>query len=250
MAQQRHALRIALGVAAALAIASAASADVIFLATFDADSGTTVKDAKGGSGNVVGKAATVDGKLGKAFSFDGATAIAFAKTAGLAKVKEPMTVGAWVRPTALTSWSNIVEMDGPAGSWKLGFSDAKPVWTTYRVKDHIGVGPVALNAWSHVAAVYDGAAAKLYVNGKLDAEIAGSGKINVDVADVPTLDIGWRSTSKASFFSGAMDEVFVANTAMSPADLAKVMLGLGGGSTAVEPSGKASMRWAELKDAR
>jgi hypothetical protein len=237
-------------VAVALACPMILQAKVVFLATFDSDSGATVKDTYGASGTVIGKAATVDGKYGKAFSFDGATAIQFKKTDALSKIKEPMSAGAWVKPAALTDWTNIVEMDGPAGAWKLGFSNAAPVWTTYRVKDHTGKGPVALNEWSHITATYDAKVARLYVNGKLDSEIAGSGGIKVDVAEVPTLDIGWRSTSKASFFKGAMDEVFVADTVLTDAEVATVMKGLATTSTAVEARGKLATQWAAMKSTR
>lgn len=228
----------------------ALEAKVIFLATFDTDSGTTVKDAYGAVGTVIGKASFVDGKFGKAFSFDGATAIQFQKTDTLAKIKEPMSAGAWVKPVSLSGWTNIVEMDGPVGAWKLGFNNTAPVWTTYRVKDHTGKGPVPLNEWSHIVATYDAKVAKLYVNGKLDAEIAGSGNVKVDVPDVPTLDIGWRSTSKASFFVGAMDEVFVADSVLTEAEITTVMKGLGGGSTAVEPQNKLATSWGAMKALR
>lgn len=228
----------------------ALEAKVIFLVTFDADAGTTVKDTYGAVGTVIGKATFVDGKFGKAFSFDGATAVQFQKTDTLAKIKEPMSAGAWVRPVSLSGWTNIVEMDGPVGAWKLGFNNAAPVWTTYRVKDHTGKGPVPLNEWSHIVATYDAKVAKLYVNGKLDAEIVGSGNVKVDVPDVPTLDVGWRSTSKASFFVGAMDEIFVADTVLSEAEIATVMKGLGGGSTPVEPQNNLATSWGAVKALR
>jgi len=234
----------------ALAWPALLQAKIVFLATFDGDSGTTVKDVYGATGTVIGKATTVEGKFGKAFSFDGATAIQFPKTEALAKLKEPLSAGAWVKPTALSGWTNIVEMDGPVGAWKLGFNNAAPVWTTYRVKDHTGNGPVPLNEWSHIVATYDAKVARLYINGKLDAEVAGSGNVKVDVPEVPTLDIGWRSTSKASFFTGAMDEVFVADTVLSEADIAVVMKGLAAASTAVQPRDKLATRWATMKTSR
>lgn len=230
-----------------VASVTAAQAEVVFLATFDNDS---VSDSAGGlDGTVTGTAAYGAGKHGKALQLDGASAVTYQKSAALGGLKEPITVGAWVNPSALASWTNIVEMDGPAGSWKLGFSDAKPVWTTYRVKDHEGVGPVPLNEWTHIAATYDAVTATIYLNGKVDSEIAGSGSINVADAAVPTLDIGWRSTTKSAFLSAALDEVFVANTLMSAAEIASAMNGLGG-TTAVEARGKLATRWATLKSVR
>ncbi|MBT5535153.1 hypothetical protein HOK31_18950, partial [Candidatus Poribacteria bacterium] len=89
--------------------------------------------------------------------------------------------------------------------------------------------------------------AKVYINGALDADIVGAGAVDVSMDDIPTLDIGWRSTSQSSFFQGVMDEVFIATHVMSEAELATTMNGL---VVAVEPQGKAAMRWAELKSAR
>ncbi len=92
-------------------------------------------------------------------------------------------------------------MDGVAGAWKLGFSDGGvPVWTTYFVKDHAANTAIPSGEWTHVAATYDGASAKVYINGALDADIAGSGAVDVSADDFATLDIGWRSSSQSSFF--------------------------------------------------
>ena len=235
-------------VALALGVSGAARAELIFLAGFNDGGGDTVADEYGATGKVVGNAGWVDGKFDGGFDFDGATAVSFPKNDALAAITEPMTVGAWVNPAAQDGWRNIVEMDGVAGSWKLGFSDGGvPVWTTYFVKDHGANTAIPAGEWTHVAATYDGASAKVYINGGLDADIAGNGSIDVSVADIPTLDIGWRSTSQSSFFQGQMDEVFVASGVMSEGELATAMNGL---VTAVEAQGKAAVRWAELKTTR
>jgi len=235
-------------VAIGLSISGVARAEIIFLAGFNEGAGDSVADEYGATGTVVGAASWVNGKYGGGFDFDGATAVSFAKNDALASITEPMTVGAWVNPSAQDGWRNIVEMDGVVGSWKLGFSDGGvPVWTTYGVKDHGANTAIPAGEWTHVAATYDGASAKVYINGALDADIAGNGAIDVSVADSPTLDIGWRSTSQSSFFQGQMDEVFVASGVMDEGELATAMNGL---ATAVEAQGKAAVRWSELKTVR
>jgi hypothetical protein len=244
------------GALVAMALAAAvADAKVVLFVGFDEGSGAAAKASDGAAGKVIGNAKWTAGKFGKAFDFDGSTAVQFEKKGALAGLKEPITVGAWVKPAALTGWTNIAEMDAPQGkraqkAWKLGFNNTAPVWTTYEVKDHTGKGPVALNEWSHVVATYDGKMAKLYVNGKLDAEVAASGKVDTAAADVTSFDIGWRSSTKSSFFTGAIDEVFIADAAMSDADIATAMKGLAPPGTAVDPQGRLATRWATLKDVR
>ncbi|MBT3269829.1 LamG domain-containing protein [Candidatus Poribacteria bacterium] len=235
-------------VAVALCFSGVARAELIFLAGFNEGSGDSVADEYGATGTVIGAASWVEGKHDGGFDFDGATAVQFAKTAALAAITEPMSAGAWVKPAAQDGWRNVMEMDGVAGAWKLGFADGGvPVWTTYFVKDHQANTAIAGGEWTHVATTYDGASAKVYINGALDADIVGAGAVDVSMDDIPTLDIGWRSTSQSSFFQGVMDEVFIATHVMSEAELATTMNGL---VVAVEPQGKAAMRWAELKSAR
>ena len=82
-----------------------------------------------------------------------------------------MTVMAWVNPEALSGFRNIVEMDGgnAADGWKLGFNGNKVLWTHYRVQDFTGQTVVNTGGWTHIAATWDGTAAKIYVNGNLDS---------------------------------------------------------------------------------
>jgi hypothetical protein len=235
-------------VVATLGTSGVARAEIIFLAGFNEGAGDSVADEHGNVGTVVGTAAWTDGKFDGGFDFDGATAVQFPKDATLAAITDPMSVGAWVKPAAQDGWRNIVEMDGVAGAWKLGFSDGGvPVWTTYFVKDHGANTAIPNGEWTHVAATYDAASAKVYINGALDADIAGNGAVDISPGDFATLDIGWRSSSQSSFFEGAMDEVFVATGVMSEAEINTTMAGL---VTAVEARGKAAVRWAEMKSTR
>ena len=75
-----------------------------------------------------------------------------------------------------------------------------------------GTTPLALGTWYHVAATFDGAALKLYVNGNLDASLdvvqplASASTVAVSLASALTL-----AGAPAGFFNGRMDEVRIWN---------------------------------------
>lgn len=226
---------------------------LVFAMTFDQSSGNIVRDDSGygNHGKVEGKVDWKAGKYGNAFHLDGATHISVPNKAPLTLLTHPMTVGCWVNPDAISGWHNIVEMDRTAatktGAWKLGLDANKHVvWTTYGVKDFAATSVVTVGQWTHVAATWDGAQAIVYYNGKPDAPIAGGGVINVkDTADIPSLDIGWRRSSAASFLTGSVDDLFIYNRVLSQAEINEVMTKLS--ALAVEPHGKTATTWGSLK---
>ena len=219
---------------------------LVFLMNFDEGKGDTVHDLSGfgNDGIVEGKTDWVNGKYGKAFNFDGATNITVENAKPLSELTHPMSAGLWINPTAVGGWRSILEMDGPAG-WKIGLHNGTDaiVWTTYHVKDFISQTPIEAGTWSHVATTWDGSQATVYVNGEPDDPIAGGGVI--DVSGEPSLDIGWRSTSAASFYAGVMDDLFIYNKALDQQEIENLMGGLS--ATAVEPGGKAATTWGALR---
>ena len=226
--------------------------DIVFVMTFDEGRGETVDDLSGNSNNgeVNGKADWIDGEYEGAFHLDGATNITVPNAEPLASLKHPMSVGAWVNPDVLGGWRNIAEMDGAAG-WKLGFHDSRAiVWTTYHVKDFIGQTVIEEGEWTHVVATWDGAEAIIYVNGEEDkgGPIAGGGVINVK--NEPSLDIGYRSTSKSSYFEGGIDELWISNTVKTQAGIEEIMNTGFNAILAVDPQDKLPMTWGKIKSER
>jgi len=219
---------------------------LVFLVTFDEKNGEDVHDMSGfgNHGVVVGKEDWVGGKYGNGFHFDGSTNITVSNNEPLSKLTHPMSVGAWVNPEALSAWQNIVEMDGNAG-WKFGFNVTNIVWTTYHIQDFTAGGTaIANDEWTHVAATWDGKQAMIYINGEAEPAIAGSGVINVE--GEPSLDIGYRSTSKSAYFTGTMDDIFIFNKVLKQNDIEKMMAGF---STmlAVDPQAKLTKTWGDIK---
>jgi hypothetical protein len=75
---------------------------------------------------------------------------------------------------------------------------------------------VALNAWQHIAAVYDGSRVKYYINGALkdDKAWGGMGQTNTG-----TLEIGRQQSTAPGYFTGNIDELRVYNRALSAGEL-------------------------------
>jgi hypothetical protein len=202
---------------------------LVFLMTFDEGQGDVVGDSSvfGNNGTVEGKADWIEGKFRGGFQFDGATHITVPNADPLDKLTHPMSVGAWVNPDILGDWRNIIEMDAEgSGGWKMGFHDsAAIVWTTYRVQDFISQTPIETEVWTHVAATWDGAEAIVYVNGEPDSPMSGGGL--VDTTILPSLDLGYRRTTNASFFEGGMDEVFIFDRVLEQNECKRLQIALG-----------------------
>ena len=72
--------------------------------------------------------------------------------------------------------------------------------------------PISPNQWNHVAATYDGALMKIYVDGKFDAFFASPGEISA-VAAQPSISVGGHGSDTEGFFIGKIDEVRISDTA-------------------------------------
>ena len=102
-------------------------------------------------------------------------------------------------------------------------------------------GNVPNGEFSHVAATYDGAEMKIYINGKLDAT-QKRGAQNTDLVTPVLIGARFTGGKPSEHFDGILDEVALFNTALTKEQIQEVMKGLSV-SRAVSPAGKlASMR--------
>ena len=148
--------------------------------------GTTAADAtgKGHTGTISGATWSTAGKNGGALSFDGVNDWVTVADANDLDLSNGMTLSAWVNPTgAGADWQTVVLKETPGFMAYALYADTD----TARPSGHVVIGgsdldtrgtaTVANNLWTYLAASYDGASLRLYVNGTLAARPAPSAAV-------------------------------------------------------------------------
>ena len=207
--------------------AAQAGGGLVAAYNFEETSGATVVDISGNSnhGTISGATRTTSGKYGKALSFDGASNWVTVNDSASLDLTTSVTVEAWIYPNNLDSgwWYCVLAKDhsGGASYYLAASSDRNQPefgvgtedWSWYKLYG----GPSLLqpNTWVHLAATYDGAIQRLYVNGSEVSNRAQSGRMMVSDG---ALHIGGSGTWN-EFFRGRIDEVRIYNRALSAGEI-------------------------------
>jgi len=133
-----------------------------------------------------------------------------------------MTIEAWVYPTSLSGARTVVFKENrPAGhqTYSLYAKPAAELSTSPSYTMLTGSATLALNAWNHVAATYDGTTMRVYKNGAEIGRRALTGSL-VNTAD--PLKLGGNAVW-SEWFKGRIDEVRVYNVARTAAEIAADM---------------------------
>jgi hypothetical protein len=190
---------------------------------FNEGAGTTAGDASGlgNTGTLSGATWSAAGKFGGALSFNGTNAILNVLDSNSLDLTTGMTIEAWVRPTSQSGYRTVVMKDVPGELaytlYSSGGGTAPSAWvrTGGTSKDSTGSSALALNAWSHLAATYNGASLVLYVNGAVVANKAVSGSIQTSANP---FHIGGNAVW-GEYFAGLIDEVRVYSRALTAAEI-------------------------------
>jgi PKD repeat protein len=191
---------------------------------FEEAGGTTVVDAsgKGNHGTISGAVRTTSGKYGKALFFDGVNDWVTIKDTSSLDLTSGMTLEAWVYPTvSMTQWATVVLKEQPGGGLYELYANgdqSQPLTSVTIGGDYkvLSGGPWLIpNTWVHLAATYNGATQRLYVNGSEVDSRPQSGSIQVSDS---ALRIGGNSIW-GEFFKGRIDEVRVYNRALSAGEI-------------------------------
>ena len=189
---------------------------------FNEGTGTTTVDASGNgnTGSLSNTTWTAAGRFGGALLFNGTNARVTISNAPSLQLTTGMTLEAWVYPTAtLTSWRSILGKTVD-GYYLMASSDPNhrpAVGATWTAGNQNLAAPtaLALNAWTHLAATFDGATVRLYVNG---VQVASQVQTTPLAPTAGTLQIGGDSYPN-EFFAGRIDEVRIYNRALSASEL-------------------------------
>ena len=196
-------------------------------------SGTSILDASGSGNNgaLTGSPTWVAGQRGRfALLLNGSTQYALVPDAASLDLTTAITLAAWIRPagsSAATQYLVKKATINGTGGYELSLSSAGKVFVrfnqttsgdTFRINSTTSY-PLSGTAWMHVAATYDGATIRLYVNGVQEGMLAAT--IAIAQNNLP-LGIGAQSDGGTKF-NGALDEVRVYGRALSAAEIVELM---------------------------
>jgi hypothetical protein len=197
---------------------------------FDENMGVTAFDGSGRNhhGTVSG-AERVSGKIGGALRFDGVDDwVTVADAPGL-DLSSGLTLEAWVNPSVVGGWQTVLLKEGAGNmAYELyaNIDTARPAayFTTPggAIRAITGTAALAANTWTHIAATYDGAHMRFYMNGSLVRTVARTGAI---LATDGPLHIGGNEVWGGEWFSGLLDEVRIYNRALSASEIQADMSG-------------------------
>jgi len=122
-----------------------------------------------------------------------------------------LTLEAWINPSALNGWNNIItDYDGAYHKFLLRVRNSNNIQFVLNGTFLNAPFTVPLNSWTHIAAVYDGANMYVYANGNLIAS-------QMATVSIPTgsqqINIGARIGANTENFTGNIDEIRVWNIA-------------------------------------
>lgn len=141
------------------------------------------------------------------------------------------SIEAWINPTSFNAnvWENTIvgkDSDENSGSGYVLRCGNNGI-LNFNLGTNAGwkevsssANAVTLNIWQHVAATYDGATLKIYVNGVL---VGSSSNTNIAKTNSMNLNIGAGYNGGARKFKGKIDDVRLWSTVLSPTNISDWM---------------------------
>ncbi|MBI1925938.1 LamG domain-containing protein [Candidatus Poribacteria bacterium] len=236
--------------------------DVVAIWLLDEGTGNKVTDASGNGHDgafASGKPKWVDGKFGKALSFNGQNDWVAMNDPVIPETVD-LTIGCWVNPgDTQKTWTNILSSHN-AGPPPRGISFEQrenrinlmtvPMGTgggKWNVDD---VNPVPLltqlktNEWNHFVVVKKGDQSIHYLNGQVSIE----GKVLKNPIGAPTAFlIGSGHCCGGREFNGIVDEAFFFAGALSQDEVQTIMEKGFEGAQSVSPADKVATSWGKIK---
>ena len=173
-------------------------------------------------GTLTGTATYVAGHTGQAISLDGAANFVTVP-AGLAD-SDSITLAAWVNWNGGASFQRIFDFGNGTSQYffltpSSGSGTLRFAILNGGAEQIVETTALPVGVWRHVAVTLSGSTGKIYVNGAL--AVTSTGFSVAPLSFKPTINYLGKSQFAADpLFSGKLDEVFIANYAMSAAQIA------------------------------
>jgi len=197
---------------------------------FDEVEGKAVPDSSGNKidGTLVGDARIVDDpERGKVLELDGDDDWVDCGNDLLFGMTEEMTISSWIKATGPLGWNTVV---AKGTSWKMqGGPNTLKFVCGVNVPGDIGVESGVLGKmtvddgrWHHIAGVYDGRTATLYIDGRRDVSAGTSGRIAANSFNVW---IGSNSQRSERAWDGRIDDVRIYSYVLSEDTIKELFAG-------------------------
>lgn len=177
------------------------------------------------NGNIQQISGVVPGKVGNAFSFDGVNDVVIVPNSPSLQTTMRMTVDCWVKPHSLPAAGKPASTGIAAygkdqqGMWELRLMGDGAIylllnWNTASMVEVVSSRKLAVGTWHHVTATFDGASAKLYVDGVLSGEAACPQLVYPGTDSF--LAIGVDFPGSDEYFHGLIDELRIYSEVVAP----------------------------------
>ena len=222
-----------------LSLSNPADAGLVGWWRLDEGSGTTAYDSSGSGNDARFEGAPVwvdSGKLGGALKFNGSSDyLAAPDSESLDIGGDQLSIAAWVNGEDWPAANHVLRKISNADTSSIYMLRVQP--DTVRVYLNTSAGEVIIdgttalapNEWAHIAVTYDGADARIYVNGQVDGSMSVTGELTQSDNEVR---IG--RGEPAGYFMGMLDDVRLYNHALTEDELVSAMEG---GGTAYPSAG-------------
>lgn len=192
--------------------------------------GTTLINSKTGAGAVNGTTAAAlswtDSPAqfaANAIQFDGTNDFVTIPDNNTLDISNAITLEAWVYATKNTGVQNVICKSSGTANTGYIFPRTNDGWANAVIYLYAGgnwrvvsASYPSLNAWHHLAATYDGATIKMYIDGVQVTSVPQTGTIAVNTNP---LTLGTQPASGSEYFGGTADEFRVWNVARTQAEI-------------------------------
>ena len=221
---------------------------VVAMWLFDDVKGDSAKDSsKNGHDGKIQGAELVDGKIGKALSFDGTDDLV---DCGMEEydLGDNFSVVLWLRHVGgdfravINNGYTEAPFDIRFGREDAGTRLYAIMRTTERADRFLLQMLVEPNEWHHIALAYDGKTVNYYLDGSSEASGDLTGSIT-KAADPVIM----ATNSRPEWYSGLLDEVAIFNVGLSKDELKSIMNKGLEDALAIDLSGTLTTTWASIK---